>query len=189
MKHLKIVGLAVVVAAAFMALAGSASANVLTKEPGVNLATGTTITSTAGSSLLLKAGFANITCTSSTVAGNVSSNTATSAGGAISTLSYSNCGSATVDTLANGSLEIKSGGEVRGSGSEVTTSVLGTSCVYGTGAGTKIGTATGSTSATSDASLTISASLPKISGGFACANPASWSGTYTVTSPTPLYID
>jgi hypothetical protein len=181
MKHLKMLGLALVAAASLMAFAGSASAAVLTSPAGTDY-TGT-LESTATESLLLKAGFANITCTASTVSGAVKTNT-TVAEGAITTLSFSNC-NATVDVLKNGSLKVASGGAVTGSGSEVTVSALGTSCVYGTGAGTSLGTLKGGT----PASLTINASLPKISGGFACASPAGWSGKYTVTQPTTLLVD
>jgi len=62
---------------------------------------------------------------------------------------------------------------------------LGTSCVYGGGAGVDLGTLKGGTTAT----LPVSASLTKISGGFLCANPASWSGKYTVTTPDTLLVD
>jgi hypothetical protein len=184
MKHIKMLGLAVMAAAAFMAFTGSASAQTLTSPAGTEY-TGT-IEATASGSLLLKAGFANITCTSSTVAGKVTTNNNTHAAGAISTLTYSNCGSATVDTLKTGELTIqKSTGAVSGSGSEVTVAVFGTSCVYGTKTGTALGTLTGGT----PAKMTINANLPLISGGFGCANPANWSGSYTVTNPKTLLVD
>ena len=182
MKHFKIIGLAVMAAAALMAFASTASATVLTSPSGTEYTN--TLTSTATESLLLKAGFANITCTESTVSGKVEVNT-TSAEGKITTLSFGNCGGVTVDVLKNGSLKVASGGAVTGKESEVTVSTLGTSCVYGTGAGTSLGTLKGGTTA----SLQISASLNKISGGFLCANPASWSGKYTVTTPDTLVVD
>jgi hypothetical protein len=187
MKHLKLIGVAAIAAMALMAFASTASATVT--SPSGTEYTGE-VKSTASSSLLLEAGFAEITCTESTVAGKITTNDATIASGAITTLSYSNCGSATVDTLANGSLEIVSAGSgkgtVKGYNSQVTTSIFGTSCVYGTAAGgTTLGTVVGGT----PAKMTISASLPKISGGFLCANPAKWSGSYTVTTPSTLLID
>jgi hypothetical protein len=37
--------------------------------------------------------------------------------------------------------------------------------------------------------MAINANLPLISGGLACANPANWSGGYTVTKPTTLLVD
>ncbi|HYH54078.1 MAG TPA: hypothetical protein VD761_08100 [Solirubrobacterales bacterium] len=190
MKHLKMLGLAMVAAAAFMAFAGSASANpVLTSPENVEY-TGN-ILATGEGTFLLQAGFANITCTTSTVGGTVTTNNTSKASGPITTLDFSGC-NATVTTIKNGSLEIipnaptgSNKGTVKGTGSEVTVSTLGVSCVYGTGAGTTIGTATGGNPAT----IAVSASLPKISGGFLCASPASWTGSYTVTSPKPLIID
>jgi hypothetical protein len=187
MKHLKMLGLAMVAAAAFMAFAGSASANpVLTSPEKVDYTS--TITATAEGSLLLQAGFANITCTTSTVSGTVTTNNTTKASGPITTLDFSGCDS-TVDVLKNGSLEITSNGggqgTVKGTGSEVTVSKLGVSCVYGSGAGTTLGIATGGNPAT----IAINAKLPKISGGFLCASPSTWTGSYTVTTPKPLLID
>lgn len=183
MKHLKIIGLAVMAAAALMAFAGNASAAppVLTSPSGTEY-TGT-LTSTATESLKLEAGFATDTCTTSTVSGKVETNT-TVASGKITTLEFGSC-AFTTDVLSKGSLEVKSGGEVRAIGSEVTVSTLGTSCVYGGGTGTKLGSLTGG----KPAKLTVAASLPKISGGFLCANPASWTGKYSVTTPDTLLVD
>jgi hypothetical protein len=184
MKHIKMLGFAVMAAAALMAFAGSASANPVLTSPAGTAYTGE-INATASGSLLLKAGFANITCTSSTVAGKVTTNNTTHAAGAISTLTYSNCGGATVTTITKGSLTVAPKGAVSGSGSEVTVAVFGTSCVYGTKTGTALGTLTGGT----PAKMTINANLPLVSGGFGCANPANWSGSYTVTKPTTLLVD
>ncbi|HYH53558.1 MAG TPA: hypothetical protein VD761_05455 [Solirubrobacterales bacterium] len=190
MKHLKMLGLALVAAAAFMAFASSASAQPTLTSPANVDYTGN-ITATAEGTHLVQAGFANITCTTSTIAFTVTTNNTTKASGSITTYDTSGC-NATVITLKNGSVEItpnsptgSNKGTVKGSGSEVTVSTLGVSCVYGTGAGTTLGTVTGGNPAT----IAVSASLPKISGGFLCASPASWTTTYTVTSPKPLIID
>jgi hypothetical protein len=187
MKHLKMLGLAMVATAAFMAFAGSASANpVLTSPANVDY-TGSFLATVEGTNLF-QAGFAHITCTTSTIGGTVTTNNTTRASGPVTTIDTSGC-NATVITLKHGSLEFISNGggkgTVRGTGSEVTVSTLGVSCVYGTGAGTTLGTVTGGNPAT----IAINASLPKISGGFLCATPASWTGSYTVTSPKPLIID
>jgi hypothetical protein len=182
MKHLKIPGLTVMAVAALMAFSGNASATVLTSPAGTEY-TGTLSWSLTGS-LLLQGGFAELTCTASTMSGTLETNT-TSAGEKLSTLTYSNCGSATVDVLKTGSLSIAPNGTVSGSGTETTFSVFGTSCVYGTTTNTTLGTLTGGTTA----SLQINASSPKIAGGFACANPAKWTGKYTVTTPDTLLVD
>jgi len=191
MNHLKMLSLFVMAVAAVMALTGSASAATFTS--GANNEYTGAVDATLEGSALLKAGFAEITCTTSTVGIEIEGNNDTHARGPIKVVSFSNCGSATVDTLNNnGTLTInKSNTEVTGTGVEVTNSVAGTSCVYGLGAATtKLGTAanTGSGS-TARVTLAIKASLPKISGGFLCANPASWTANYIVTTPEPSIVD
>jgi hypothetical protein len=190
MKLFKILGVAAVAAMALMAFAGSASATTLTSPAGSIYTK--EIKATAAGTLTLKAGFATITCTESTVAGkpNAQSDTTTVTGN-ISTLSFGGC-NATVTTLTKGSLEIHAigsgpNGTLTGQGSEVTVSTAGTSCVYGASTGTHLGVLTGSSSTT--ATMDISAELTKISGGFLCANPAHWEGTYSVTTPDNLVID
>jgi len=190
MKHLKMLGLFVMAAASLMAFAGSASAATFTSPTGTPY-TGA-ISASLEESALLEAGFANITCTSGTVAGKITTNNETEASGETTSVSFSNCGSATVDTLNNkGILTILKGSRaVSGSGVEVTTAVFGTSCVYGLGAGTALGTATNTTVGGVDrVTLKINAKLPKISGGFLCASPATWTAGYNVTSPTPSFVD
>ena len=195
MKHIKMLGLAVMAAAALMAFAGSASAAGLVTSPAGSDYTGV-IKATATSSLLLKAGFANITCTSSTVEGKIETNDESVASGKISTLSFSNCGSAVVTTFKTGTLTIDTKatneGTVTGNGSEVTVGIpaFGVTCDYGTTGTTDLGVIKSGTT-TTDAVMTISANLPLINatGSFGCASPAAWSGTYAVTSPTPLIID
>src|SRR5215211_9472816 len=99
MKHLKIVGLAAMAAATLMAFASSASATVLTSPAGSEY-TGT-LTWTLSESLLMKAGFSNLTCTESTMSGKVETNT-TTASENLATLTYGNCGSTTVHILKTG---------------------------------------------------------------------------------------
>jgi len=191
MMKIQTVGVALVMALALAAFAGSASAAVLT-SPKEGEYTGE-LTFSRDSSLYIKAGFAEITCTISTIALIVETNTATRAAGRMSDFIFGLCGNSSVVVFSDGTnhygtLEVQSGGTVVGSGFEVTVATVGTSCVYGGGAGTKLGTLK-SGSTTTDATLTISASLPKISGGFLCANPATWTGSYWATKPTPLSVD
>ncbi|HET7506859.1 MAG TPA: hypothetical protein VFJ53_00740, partial [Solirubrobacterales bacterium] len=113
------------------------------------------------------------------------SSNGSSASGSWTDTKWSNCGSTTVDTLKNGTVSVASGGSVSGAGSEITFSALGTSCVYGTSTGTALGTLKGGTPAT----MTVSASLPKISGGFLCANPGKMTGSAKVTTPSTLLVD
>jgi hypothetical protein len=187
MKYIKILSLMAVAAAALMAFAGTAAATVL-EGSGGNLAKGTKIDST-GTSAVLKAGFATITCNHSEVDGTTSN-----AGGAgetvegnISNLSFTEC-DGVVKVLSKGKLVVHytsgSNGTVTSEGAEVTVEKNGVHCVYGTPTATSIGTLSGG----NPAKLNASASLTKTSGGFLCANPASWTASYTVTSPNPLYV-
>jgi len=191
MKYVKMLGLAAVAAMALMAFAGSASATVLTSPSGTQYKG--EINASAESSLLLKAGFANITCTESSVAGtptNFGSST-TTVSGPISTLTFSSC-NATVTVLKKGSLEIHTigkgpNGTLTSTGAEVTVATGGVSCTYATN-NTDIGTLTGTTTAGTKATMDISASLTKSAGGFLCASPAAWEGSYWVTKPVPLSV-
>jgi hypothetical protein len=202
MKHLKMFGLAAMAAMALMGLVGvgSASATTLTSPTGTVYTGEIDASLEPGTSALLEAGFFNITCTTSTVKGqpNAQSDT-TTVNGPINTLTFGSTATpcnATVTVITNGSLEIHAigtGNEVNGTltgkSSEVTVAALGTSCVYGTSTGTDLGTLTGTQKTGGTATMDIEASLPRISGGFACANPAKWTGKYTVTTPDSLWID
>ena len=200
MKHLKMIGLALVAAAAFMAFAGNASAApTLTSPAGTTYTGPLTATGTKGGSLLLKATFSNVTCTESTVSGNVTTNNETHAAGAITTLSFSVCGGINhVTPLKNadgtyGSLTIRPNGEVFGSNTNITikSTATGAHCVFSTTTNTKLGRLTPSSAATAvmhiSASLSYNSAL-SASSVFLCGSTGTWSGTYTVTTPDPLYL-
>ena len=200
MKYVKMLGLVAVAAMALMALAGAASATTLTSPAGTVLPAGTVIDASAepGTSLTLKAGFANITCTESTVKGKT-----TNAGGPtetvkgnIETLTFSNCGSSIVTVLKLGTLEIHTdtakedgNGTLTATGQEVTVAQSGVTCTYATN-NTDLGTLTGSKNlGGKTATFDIAAELTKSAGGFLCASPAKWEGSYTVTTPDYLDVD
>jgi len=186
MGYLKWGGSAVLLAAAFTAFAGGASAApTLTCPSAGTLCTGT-ITATATETMTINIGIGTDKCTTSTISGTIESNTETEATGAISTLDFGGPCTLSTTTTSVGSWTILPSGEVKLIGSEVTISAQGTTCVYGGGAspGTKIGTLTGGTTAT----LPVKAQLPKISGGFACADPAEWTGKYSITTPDTLLL-
>jgi len=183
MTRLKITALALFTAGVFMAFAGSASAAPTLTSPAGTEYTGT-VTATANSSILFKATFANVTCTSATASGTGSTNNETHASGSITMLSASGC-STTIDTLVNGSLTVNQKGEVFGSNSRVTMVAFGVDCVFGTTTNTKLGTLTGGTPAKG----TLSATLPLLEGSaFACGSTGTWSGGYTVTTPGTLLV-
>jgi hypothetical protein len=183
MKHLRMLGFAVMVSTALMAFAGSASANPVLTSPAGTEYTGA-LTATLTGSMLLKANVFQETCAQSTIGSEVTTNNTTSAGGAINTITFNSCGGLRV-IFAPGSLEVLPTGVVKSSGTQITWARLGVSCVYGTATGTTLGTLTGG----NPAIINIKASLPKISGGFLCANPGSWEGQYTVTTPKPLLLN
>jgi len=126
--------------------------------------------------------------------GTISANDETAAGGVFSKFELASCREGqTVDTLNNnGTLTIlKSNTAVSAIGVEVTTAVGGVSCVYGFGtSSTLLGTATNTKVEGADrVTLAIKANLPKISGGFFCASPASWTANYVFTTPTTSFLD
>src|SRR3954447_2352364 len=141
MKHVKMLGLLVMATASLMAFASSASAAVLESPAGTEYTSTIHATLATPDSALLKAGIED-TCGESTVNGKVTTNTASVASGAITTLSFGDC-TKTTTVLKPGSLSIATGGAVTASGNEVTVFDLGVSCVYGGGTGTKLGTLKG----------------------------------------------
>jgi hypothetical protein len=183
MMKLKVLVLVVVSAAALAVSVPGAAANpILTSPPGVEY-TGTIDLSAEGS-FALAWGAGNTTCSEATTQGQVVINNTTQAAIDWSIVMYPGCGVTLAVVLKKGSMRVESGGGVTGSGSEFTVAQAGVSCVYGTTTGTKLGTLKGGSPAT----LTVSASLPKISGGFLCANPAKWTGSRKVTEPTTLVV-
>lgn len=148
---------------------------------------GTALEATSTSSWLLKAGFASITCTETSMKGEVTNPGPTGpVSGPISSLGFSNCGSSTVDVLNAGSFSIGApsagNGTFKLEGFEVTVSALSTSCVYG-------GTASFNLTGGAAASLKSTGSLSKTSGGFLCANPASLEAAYKISAPAPLFVE
>lgn len=183
MKLVKTLILVIAGAVALAVLPASAIGNpILTSPAGVEY-TGT-IDMSAEGSFALQWGAAQTTCTEATTKGTVVTNNTTQAAISWSIVMYPGCG-VTLAVLAKGSMTVESGGSVSGSGSEFTVASAGISCVYGTGTGTKLGSLKGGTPAT----LTVSAKLPKISGGFLCANPATWTGSMKITEPATLLFD
>ncbi len=187
MKYLKWLGTVAVVGVALMAATATASATVL-YSGGSPLPKGTLIEGT-GTNIVLKAGFATIECSHAEGDGKTSNQGSASetVEGNVNSTSYSGC-NATVTVLKLGKLMIHhttgSNGAVTSEGGEVTVAVAGTSCTYGTPEATYVGTLTGGSPAT----VSGSASLKRLAGGFLCANPASVTGSGTVTTPKQLEV-
>ena len=186
MKYVKILGLLAVAAAALMAFAGVASATTVTSSSG----TTPKIVSAANGHVVLDNPIAKIEC-GSNVEGTVQTHGAgVTAGGAITALSFTGCtNSWHVTVVSAGSLEIHAtsggNGTLTSSGATVESTRFGITCRYATSK-TDIGTVT----AGEHAKLDISAAIPFHSGSGLCGEGATtWTGSYSVSSPTNLSID
>jgi hypothetical protein len=190
MKQLKLLGLAVIAAAALTALlgAGSASATVIcssnTTPCGAKNPSGTTYTAslTSGTEATLAAGFSTIKCTESSVGLKQTSegSSSTAVTGSITALSFGGC-NATVNVLSLGSGNVAwtSGtmnGSLTGSGTKVEIVAGTTKCFYG-GEITEGLTVEGGAPATATAK---EVKLARETGSSAlCANPSKWNAKYT----------
>jgi hypothetical protein len=174
-----------------LALASSSTATVLSVE-GItkNESVAFTATLASGTSLLFKAedGTTTDTCTTSEIKGKTEGTfTGASVGGKISTLTFKNC-THTTTVLANGSLSFAwtsgTNGTVSLSSAEVTvqSTSFGTSAVCKTGSGTNLGTFTGVTSGLAKIDVNASVSCGILGN-------ATWTGTYSVTSPAGLGVE
>ncbi|HEX3363221.1 MAG TPA: hypothetical protein VHS74_19655 [Solirubrobacterales bacterium] len=191
MKSLKMLGLAVVAAAALMAVIGAGSASA-TRICSVNTSsscaspnpTGTQYTATlkSGTEATLNAGFATIRCTASSVGleqTNAGGGAGTPVAGTITSLSFSSCGTNTVNVLALGSGSVawtsEFNGSLTGSGTRVETVVGSTKCFYGGEITTGL-TVTGGAPASGKATAV---SLAKEAGSNSlCAATAKWNAEY-----------
>jgi hypothetical protein len=178
--------LAVAVSILWMA-AGTASATTLVSPAGT-VYTGSLVAEAEGH-VVLHNPIAKIECASK-VEGTVESHGAgVTAGGKISSLSFTGCtDSWHVTVVAAGSLEVHNSGggngTVTSSGATVEATRFGVTCRYATSS-TDIGTFTGGSPATLD----ISAGIPFHSGSIFCGSgPTTWTGSYKVTTPTALAV-
>jgi len=189
MQYAKKLGSALVVAVALLAFIGSSTASATALYSGASKqGAGTKIEST-GSNWVLKAGFATIQCNHSEIDGKT-----TNSGGSSETVeitlylvTVSDCDSTIHFTkLGSWIIHHTSGSDdatITSVGTEVTVSKAGTSCTYGTPTATNVGTLSGG----SPAAWGASASLTRVAGGFLCANPASWTASYSMSTPNPLH--
>jgi hypothetical protein len=204
MKHVKMLGLAVVAAMALMsfAAAGSASATVLCKT-ATNPCSSKWVAGTelrfalkSGTSAIWKGEFGETlkTCTGADLRGKI-----TNAGSSVETVklqitenSWTSCTVPTT-TLKLGELEIHSitgstNGTMTMKGAEFTTkdNFFG-DCSYGTGTGIDLGTLT--SSGTGDAVIDVAAKL--LPTGLGCCPEVSWAEEFTLISPkeTPLFVE
>lgn len=203
MKHVKMLGLAAVAAAALMAFIGAstASATVLcstatnpcTSKYPAGTALSFSLKAGTSAKLVQTNGESLDTCTGSTVAGKVSNagGAAATVSGPVETLTWSNCTFPTT-TTQKGNLEVhytsaNNGTLTASSEFKVTiqTFFFG-SCVYGVTAGTQLGTLAGGKPAT----FVANAVAKKLSGSeAACPETAKWTAEYQSTGATALYVE
>lgn len=202
MKHLKMLGLAAVTAAALIAVVGggSASATVICKnntntekcsEPYPKGTEGTASLKPGTSAVLqTTAKETLIQCNRSIVKGTLidAGSATTTVKSGLTSLTWEEC-SQTVVTLAPGSGELhwisgSDNGTLITMGTSVTMNVFGVSCTYGTGEGTDMGTTKGG----NPGSLTINAVINKIAGGFLCPSTSLFAAEYVATSPTNAWV-
>jgi hypothetical protein len=190
MKHVKILGLLAVAAAAMMSFAASASADYLSTSTGGAAAT-PNIHAVSEGHVTLKNPIANISCNSTTSGAPTSHGAGLNVSGPISNLDWSSCtNSWHVTTLAPGSLSVSAiagsyNGTLTSNGAKVATTRFGINCVYET-KNTHIGTVTGGSSAT----LHVKASIPINTGessGLCGTADSAWEGGYTTTEA--LYVN
>lgn len=105
---------------------------------------------------------------------------------AVGKLTFETCTS-TTKVPAYGTLEFTwipatNHGIISGQKTKITISIAGADCVYVTEG--ELGTLTGGGTATID----LQGSLKRVEGPFTCPAKLVWSGKYTVSSPSPLYV-
>ncbi|HEY8502915.1 MAG TPA: hypothetical protein VIL21_09535 [Solirubrobacterales bacterium] len=199
MKYVKMLGLLAVAAAALMAFAASASATTVTSPTGTTY-TGEIHAVAIGEPPTLH-GAVTITCTSSTAKGTVETHSSTTtAHGPITSLTFTECHeNIHVEVKKPGRLIVhtdeeegagKHDGTVTSDGAAILIQVtnLGISCEYTTSE-THIGTLDSSETTGGHAILTIkTAKIPRTGGSIFCGSSGVWTGEYTVTTPSKLYI-
>jgi hypothetical protein len=196
MKYVKMLGLLAVAAAALMAFTGSAFGATATFPTGTTY-TGTIHAESKGATSLHGTG--TVTCLNSTVEGKIESHGKTGSvtdpvSGKISVLTFTNCGTDHVTVKQKGSISVDSKGTLFSTGAEIsitkTNSPVGhITCVFTTN-NTHIGILTDSHETVHHATLDLlNSQIPRTGGSFLCGSFGEWTGSYTVTTPTNLYID
>jgi len=205
MKHIKMMGLAIVAALALTAIAGAATASAsavlcsTNTDPctGTKYGSGTKISAQlkSGTHATLTTSTTNVTCTKSTVAG--STNTA-EGHGEISTFSFSGCttSSGTACTVKAVNLNYTATANPSGGGNGTLTVSPGPKG-GNPGASVECGALINCTFTVSSITLGVTGGNPATivanneplerTGGF-CPSTANWHATYEVTSPKPLFL-
>jgi hypothetical protein len=190
MKYIRMLGLLAVAAAALMAFTGSAFGATATSPTGTTY-TGTINAVSVGATSIH--GNGTFTCQESTIEGKIESHGAVNVGGKISKLTFSKCGTDHFTVLSAGKLSVDSAGTLFSTGAQITITLTASplghlSCGYSTN-NTHIGKLTDSHETGGHATLDIEASTMPRFHSFFCGSFGEWTGKYTVTTPSRLYID
>jgi hypothetical protein len=194
MKHLKMLGLAAIVATGLLAFTGAGTASATTlftnSAKTIKYPKGTTLHATlaTGTSASLTSGSTTIaTCTETTAELFTTNESGARIQASVSSWVLSGCSQTThAIALGTGEIEFTSGssGTVSAKGHQVTMGLFGTSCTYGTGEGTHLGTFTGG----SAPRFKVTTTILRVAGGFLCPATAIWHAEYVVTSPHAIYV-
>jgi hypothetical protein len=195
MNYVKIFSFAAVAVAALMAsIAGNASADVIcttTAEPCNSEITKLEMSMTGSLSLKDTSNNEFATCTVGSFGADITAQgNEENPSGPITSLTWGKSGAGcntTVDTVVNGRLELKTEGgipEIWGKETEFTLVAFGVSCTYGFGTGTTLGRFTTGT----PGKLDLNAVLNKTAGSFLCPPTARWSGSWTITNHSSVFV-
>ncbi|HEX5527609.1 MAG TPA: hypothetical protein VFX44_10500 [Solirubrobacterales bacterium] len=202
MKYLKMLGLAMLAAAALMSIigAGSASATELTCSAGVMCPAETVLHGSSEGHVILDAPIGNIDCQ-----GSLEGKTSNTGGpsetvsGMRTSFTINNCTNATIQVLRIGTTEVHTdpndstgtsgNGTVTSTGTEGTVEFAGFHCIFATKE-TDLGTLTGSSTTKSTATFDISGTIPRTGGrsGVFCGQSAQITGSGTVDTPDFLDV-
>jgi hypothetical protein len=197
MRYVKMLGLLAVAVAALMTFAGSAFGAIATSPTGTAYTNTLKLTSEGALSFHMTG---TVTCQKSTIEGKVESHgknasgITNSASGKVSGLTFTECGTDHFTVKQTGNLFVTSAGTLFSTGTELsitkTASPVGhITCVFTTN-NTHIGKLTDSHETGGHATLDLlNSQIPRTGGSFLCGSFAEWTGSYTVTTPTRLYID
>ena len=182
MGNFKMLGLLAVAAAALMALAGTASATTLTSPEGTPY-TGTL--EATSENLVIEGTFVTFFCGHSVIEAKVENHGSSEAvTGQISDLSFSGC-NYEMTVKNNGSFEILSDGSFVWTGVVLTIHTSVGTCIFTT-IENKLGTITGGASPALDLGPAI---LPRTGGNFLCGSSSKGTGSYSIATPSSLWVD
>lgn len=186
MKNLKLLCLTAIVAAAFTALTAPASATTPTSPEG------TTYTGTVkgeSSNVTLDGAFVTVQCGHTTAEASVSQHgPSVTAGSKVTSLTLSEC-NYNVTVSSGGTTEVHANGAYTSTGISATVHTSVGSCVFTTNA-TRLGTGTDTEATGGNAEIDFeSAKIPRTGGNFLCGASGTLTGSFTVTSPSTLFLD